>query len=1153
MGTRAHNLKTTLGRRPGSLRPSTDAEADLARLRESLRVAGAALWEYDEDTHEMTRVDSGGDDLFGHPIADWLSSTSRRSFRHPDDVAVSSAALAPLFAGEVMQVEYETRIADGEGGWRRLHHTATRAPEPGRPRLIRGFTIDVTTRRLEQNVYETLFESTVVGVSVVDADRRIVDCNGALCALFGLPKHEVVGRLASEFDFDADDSESAGEMARLVAGQLDRYTVEKRFRRADGTPVWARVTTSRIAATQDLYVGITEDLTERDRAEMQLRERTTLLTRAQHVGGVGSYVYYPHEDRDEWSPEARRIFGFDDDEADRGDPAMFYATVHSGDREWVERADRELVANATPFEAEYRIVRRTDGEVRWVRDLADVEFGPDGKPFRVLGAITDITERRRAETELREQSALLERAQQIGGVGHWVHYTRERRDRWSPEARRIFGFSEADASRGDLDLLLETVHPDDRERVRRAGETFEQTGAPLELEYRIVRRSDGAVRWIREQVSGEVNADGTPYRGIGVVMDITEQREAEAERREQAALLERAQAVGKLGSYTIDLETRVIRISPELARVLGLPRRAFETAIEEFRARFVHEDDLDEWAAIGDAALADGAHVNIERRIRKAGDGVIWVSLHAEIERDGNGVPLRAVGVIQDVTERREAEARAREQTALLERAQEVAKIGSFVVDYARHRLHWSTALASMLGEEPESRPVQTSSEFHERYVHEDDVDRWSETVERARREDGEFTIDARMRRANRSVIWVRFHGTVEGGDGQGVPHRLFGVIQDITAEHRLEQQLRQAQKLDAVGQLAGGIAHDFNNLLTVIAGNALLAATGDSQARIEEQMREILRAAEGASELVRQLLSFSRSDAPEPRAVDVNGAVKAARRMLSRLLEENIEVESELSGADTTILADPVELEQVLLNLAVNARDAMPGGGQLKITTTSDRESVTLSVADSGVGMDEHTRQRIFDPFFTTKPRGKGTGLGLSTVYGILTRTGARVDVDSELGRGTTFTIRWPRAHLDETLDTAVEPRPLVPGAGERILIVEDEPMVRAIAAEILSRAGYEIATAENGEDALHVFEQAPGFDLIVSDLMMPKLTGTELTEALRARGHTVPTVYTSGYPQGVEPNAATDDDPLITFIGKPYSAEALTAAVRGQLDLER
>ncbi len=281
-------------------------------------------------------------------------------------------------------------------------------------------------------------------------------------------------------------------------------------------------------------------------------------------------------------------------------------------------------------------------------------------------------------------------------------------------------------------------------------------------------------------------------------------------------------------------------------------------------------------------------------------------------------------------------------------------------------------------------------------------------------------------------MIWVQLHATVEL-DEHGTPSHVLGVIQDVTEAHRLEEQLRQAQKLDAVGQLAGGIAHDFNNLLTVIAGNALLALSGGDEASVHEQMREILRASEGASGLVRQLLAFSRSDTAEPRPVDVNGAVNSVCRMLARLLEENIEVESDLTSGDATILADPVELEHVILNLAVNARDAMPGGGRLTLRTRSDAGAVSLTVGDTGTGMDDHTRARIFDPFFTTKPRGQGTGLGLSTVYGIVSRAGGEVAVESAPGEGTTFTIRWPRTRAGAPPDAADGPRPIVPARARR------------------------------------------------------------------------------------------------------------------------
>ncbi|HKI92103.1 MAG TPA: PAS domain-containing protein [Gaiellaceae bacterium] len=1009
-------LKAAIRWMSRGLEPGSTAEADLARLRDSPRVAGAALWEYDGVTDTMTVIESGRHEVFGRAPGEWNDLERRHALRHPDDTSTGRDAIARLLHGETGQVEYETRVEDGNGGWRRLHHTASRAAEHG-GQLIRGFSIDVTAQRLEHDLYKALFDSTVVGVSVIDADRRMIDCNEAFCRILGRARPDVIGRLATAFNYDEEDDVSAGGMARLAAGELDGYTVEKRYRRADGTPVWVRLTTSAISRTHGLYVGIVEDLTERDRAEMRLRERTALLTRAQQIGGVGSWVYTPSENRDEWSPEARRIFGFSDEDADRCDPALFFGALHPDDRDWLMQAAKASFDAGLPTEFEYRIVRPSDGAVRWVREQVEVERGPDGAPYRMLGIVMDVTDRRRAETELRAQAALLARAQEIG----------------------------------------------------------------------------------------------------------------------------------KLGSYEIDLRTRRMTVSRELARVLNLSGQVLELDVDEFRRRFIHEDDRAAWAAEAEAAFSAGGVFALDRRVQRPDGSVIWVTAHGEVESDPDGVPLRVVGVMQDVSDRQKAEAGLREQTKLLERAQQVAKIGTWVIDLVEGTLLWSPALAAMLGER-EDGIVRSSAEFRARYVHEDDVERWSATMDRAYAEGGDFTIKARLRRANRSVIWVHLHAAVEL-DEQGNPSRVLGVIQNVTEAHRLEEQLRQAQKLDAVGQLAGGIAHDFNNLLTVIAGNALLALSGGDTADVHEQMREILRASEGASGLVRQLLAFSRSDTAEPRPVDVNAAVTAVCRMLSRLLEENIELESDLDSGDATILADPVELEHIILNLAVNARDAMPDGGRLTLRTRRNAHAVMLTVGDTGRGMDDHTRARIFDPFFTTKPRGQGTGLGLSTVYGIVSKAGGEVTVRSAPGQGSTFTIRWPRARVEAVAEEADEPRPIVPGAGEKILIVEDEPMVRAIAAEIISRAGYAITTAENGAEALDLFEQGAGFDLIVSDLMMPKLTGLQLTQELRTRGHRLPTVYTSGYPQGVAADTS-EDDPLVTFIGKPYSGETLTAAIRRQLD---
>jgi two-component system, cell cycle sensor histidine kinase and response regulator CckA len=854
-------------------------------MRGLLRVTRAALWESDPDTGEMDVLESGDSELFGYPAEVWRNRASRLAIRHPEDRTLSAPLLEKLRRGETDQIDYETRIADGTG-WRTLRHTVTLGTRADGRTVFRGLTVDVTGQRQQHDVYKAIFDSAVVGVGIVDRDRRIIDCNGAYEKLLGRSRSELIGHRTTEFSAD-DDGHPAGEMRRLVEGDVDHYTIERRYRRPDGSVIWLRVTSAPISRHDDRYVGIIEDLTEREVAEQQLQEQTALLMRAQQIGRIGSWVWYPRQNIDVWSPESQRIFGLSDEEAERGDPDSFWSVVHPDDRPWVERVTREAFARGAESELEYRIVRASDGEVRWVREQAGVELGEDGEPIRVLGVVADITERKLAEDALREKAALLERAH--------------------------------DAAR--------------------------------------------------------------------------------------------------LGSYSIDAVTRRISVSPEFSRVLGVGGVAFEIDEAEFERRFNPEDD---------------------------------VPAHAE-------------------------------------------------------------------------------------------------AVEQARRAGGAVSFQSRMRRADGTIIHVRVRGTVELDD-RGRVVREVGVVQDVSDEHALEEQLRQSQKLEAVGQLAGGIAHDFNNLLTVIAGNAQLTLMTSGDERVLSDTRELLRAAERASQLVRQLLAFSRSEATELQVVGLNDVVESVAGMLDRLIEEKVEVETDLDREDVAVLANRGRLEQVLLNLAVNARDAMPDGGRLSIRTRSHPDSATLEVSDDGVGMDEHTRSRIFDPFFTTKPRGEGTGLGLSTVYGIVKNAGGSIQVDSEVGRGTTFTITLPAVHAPELVDEADRPRGLARGMGERILLVEDEPMVRTVAAEILTRAGYATRSVADGEEALKLFDDGEEFDLLVSDFMMPKLTGLQLAEALRARGVDLPIVYTSGYSAGLELEATSDL--RSAFVAKPFSGETLTEAVRRQLD---
>jgi PAS domain S-box-containing protein len=407
--------------------------------------------------------------------------------------------------------------------------------------------------------------------------------------------------------------------------------------------------------------------------------------------------------------------------------------------------------------------------------------------------------------------------------------------------------------------------------------------------------------------------------------------------------------------------------------------------------------------------------------------------------------------------------------------------------------------------------------------------------------------------------------------DAHGAPTGFVLLAADRTEHRRLEAQLRQAQKMEAVGRLAGGVAHDFNNMLTAIKSYSQLVladlAMADALAAeaLAADVREIDRAADRAAQLTKQLLAFSRQQVLEPRVLDLNETVGGVEAMLRRLIGADVEVRTRLAPTLGRVQADPGQLEQVLMNLAVNARDAMPGGGTLTIETANVELDgryarghagvepgpyVMLAVSDTGVGMDPATQARIFEPFFTTKAAGKGTGLGLSTVYGIVEQSDGHVEVYSTPGLGTTFKVYLPR--LDAALeDVHREERDAVPRDGsETILLVEDDETVRAVARRVLQRAGYTVLEAANGAQALRLCEHADqAIDLVVTDMVMPELGGRELATRLRARRPEMRFLFMSGYTEDAALRANLLEASA-AFLGKPYTPTALAGKVREVLE---
>jgi two-component system cell cycle sensor histidine kinase/response regulator CckA len=408
------------------------------------------------------------------------------------------------------------------------------------------------------------------------------------------------------------------------------------------------------------------------------------------------------------------------------------------------------------------------------------------------------------------------------------------------------------------------------------------------------------------------------------------------------------------------------------------------------------------------------------------------------------------------------------------------------------------------------------------------------------------------------------FRNTMMGTVIDGHWVRTWGISRDVTARMHLEEQLRNAQQMEAIGRLAGGVAHDFNNILSIIMGHGeLLLATGVDE-RVRNGLEQIRRAAERAASLTQQLLAFSRKQVLLPKVLDLNEAVADVQKMLTRVIGEDIELIASLHPSLVPVKADPGQVEQVLMNLAVNARDAMPQGGKLVMETSNlevDADCgrglelaagryVMLRVTDTGHGMDGGVLSHIFEPFFTTKPRGKGTGLGLATVYGIVKQSGGSIQVESKAGRGSEFRIYLPAA--DGGLRKRLQPAPTeaVAGGNETILVVEDEPDLRELTRIFLEEYGYtvlEAASAEQAIEAAEIFTEA--IDLLLTDVIMPGMSGRQLAEKILTKRPRTKIVYMTGY---------TDDmvvqhkvlEPGVKLLQKPFSKLDLALKVRSTLD---
>ena len=684
--------------------------------------------------------------------------------------------------------------------------------------------------------------------------------------------------------------------------------------------------------------------------------------------------------------------------------------------------------------------------------------------------------------------------------------------------------------------------------------------------------------------------EGDRVGGVLVVCrDVTRDYLAAAALRDREAELARVQQLGRIGGLEVDLRTGFRnRRSPEYLLIHGLPADAANESHEDWVRRIHPEDREATEKKFRDAIASKVGEYTVQYRIIRPSDGETrWISVKSTIERDENGRAIRLVGAHTDVTEQVLAEQALRQSEERYRRlADQLAELNATLAQRVEEKTRerdriWNVS-QDLLVVADSNGVWQTVNPAWTRTLGWSEAELLNRTSEWLEHPDDNGLTQAQVKKLGADGTTVRFESRFRHKDGSyrwlswtGVADRdrIYAVARDVTAEKAAAERLRateeallQSQKMEAVGQLTGGIAHDFNNLLTGIVGSLDLLQTRLNQGRTDNVARYInaaMTSANRAAALTHRLLAFARRQPLIPKSVDVNQLVVSLEDLLRRTIGETIDLQIVAAADLWSTLCDPNQLESALLNLAINARDAMPDGGRLTIATSDVRlDSVTadtpalspgdyvcITVTDTGVGMSAEVAARAFDPFFTTKPIGQGTGLGLSMIYGFARQSNGHVTIDSKIGQGTTVRLYLPRHHGDIAASQASAARTAEHAAtGETVLVIEDEPVVRGVILEMLDEQGYRTLEAIDGPSGLKILRSNQRIDLLVTDVGLPGMNGRQVADQARESRPDLKILFITGYAESV---AIADGflQPGMEMITKPFDLDHLAQRIRAMI----
>lgn len=898
------------------------------------------------------------------------------------------------------------------------------------------------------------------------------------------------------------------------------------------------------------------EITERRRAEEKLRQSQARLKLALDAGAIATWDWDILNDRVYGDERLARLFGVDTEQAADGLPLMdFVNAIHEEDRPQVAAQIEQAVQTGERYTAEYRVVGAGNG-YRWVVAHGQVERDAEGKAVRFPGTVADITERKRIEQQLRDNEKLLRTVAENVPRSYlsvinsdltidFANGQEFKRRQLNPEM--FIGLHMRDVFGAYGEEVLETVTTAYRRAFAGQEQFFELFIGGEHQFYETVPL---------------VNEQGEIHQILAVVQNITERKQAEAALRSSEERLHLLMEHAPFGIQVFDMDGTLVQVNKTWEEIWGV--RA-EDVVGIFNA--LHDPQIE---ALGLRTFVERAfagqvvHFQDVRYVPNQSHmpgRERWVRAYCYHISDKAGQIQNVVLLNEDVTERKRVEETLAQHEeyfrSLIENALDIISI----LDKDGLIRYESPAIERVLGYNPEELVGQNAFEL----VHPSDMPEVISAFTEATQIAGPAApIEFRFRHKDGSWRILEAIGSNLLDDPV-----VAGIVvnsRDITDRRNLEEQFRQAQKMEALGQLTAGIAHDFNNLLTAINGFAGLMQfelpPDDPQ---QDSVARILKSGQRAAELVRQLLAFSRRQVIEPRVMNLNTVVAGMDTLLSRVIGEDIILETELASDLWSVKVDPTQIEQVIVNLAVNARDAMPDGGRLTIETanvlldevyvrqhwqTQPGEHVLLAISDTGLGMSEEVQAHIFEPFFTTKAQGKGTGLGLATVYGIVRQSGGHIWLYSEPKSGTTFKIYLPRVQektvaLDQTGANAE-----MLSGDETILLVEDDAEVRDLVRRVLQTQGYTLLEAEDGERALQVAaDYAGSIHLLLTDVIMPGMSGKTLADQLVQLRPGIKVLFMSGYTDNAIMHHGVLD-PGITLLQKPFGPTVLARKVRYVLD---